>query len=110
RLDLALRRCLVQTPLAARRPLEVLDGVGDVNLAAVDACGFEGAVEQSSSGADEGQAFPVFLVARLLAYQHHPRVRIAFAEHGLRRVFPERAIATCTRALLEIVDRVGHPG
>src|SRR5688572_33460881 len=46
--DLALRRRLVQTPLAAQLPFEVLDGVGDVEVRAIDPRRLEGAVEQPS--------------------------------------------------------------
>ena len=91
-IDLALRRGLVQPPLAAQLPLEVLHRVGDVEVLAIDAGRLERAVEQPAGGADEGQSLLVLLVARLLAHQHHPRVRVAGAEHRLRGVGPQRAV------------------
>src|SRR5882672_7961524 len=59
-LDLALGRCLVQAAFAARSPFEVLDGVGEVDLGAVDPGGLERAVEQSPRRSNEGQALLVF--------------------------------------------------
>ncbi len=63
--------------------------IGDVNLVAVDAGFFQRAVERQPRRSDERFAGEVFLVARLLADQHHLGIPRAFAEHGLRRVFPE---------------------
>src|SRR5689334_606245 len=45
--DLPLRRGLVQAPLAAQLPLEVLDGIGDVQVLAVHPRGFERPVEEA---------------------------------------------------------------
>src|SRR5688572_6391128 len=57
--DFALRGRLVQAPLAAQLPLEVLHGVRDVKMLAVDAGSFERPVEEPPRRADEGQAFLV---------------------------------------------------
>src|SRR6185503_20316055 len=92
RVDLALRRGLVQAPLAAQLPLEVLHGVGDVKVLALDASGLERAVEQPAGRPDEGQALLVFLVAGLLADQHDPGVRVARAKYRLGGIGPQRAI------------------
>ena len=100
-IDLALRRGLVQPPLAAQLPLEVLDRVGDVEVLAVDARRLERAVEEASGRPDEGQPLLVLLVARLLADQHHPRVRVAGAEHRLRGVRPQRAVLAASRLLAQ---------
>ena len=54
--DLAGVRLLVDAPLAARLPLEVLDDVGDVDRCAVDAGVLERAVEQLAGRADERMA------------------------------------------------------
>ena len=86
--DLALRRGLVQPPLAAQLPFEVLYRIRDVEMLPVDASGLERAVEQPARRTDEGQALLVLLVARLLADQHDARVRVAGAEHRLRGVGP----------------------
>src|SRR5688500_4498314 len=63
--DLHGVRLLVNAPLPAlgTLPLEVLDGVGDVDRAAVDACFAECAVEELAGRADEGTAGAVLLVA-----------------------------------------------
>src|SRR5262245_39705756 len=70
---LASCRLLVEAPLPLCDPFEVLDDVRDVRVAARDLGRGERLVEQSSRRPDEGLASLVFLVARLLAYQHHPR-------------------------------------
>ena len=93
RIDLALRRGLVQAALAAQLPLEVLDRVGDVEVLAIDPRRLERAVEQASRRPDERQSLLVLLVAGLLADQHHARVRVAGAEHRLGGVGPQRAVA-----------------
>src|SRR3954470_1158241 len=62
--DLALRRGLVQAPLAARLPLEVLHRVGDVEVIALYARGLQRTVEQASRRPDERQPLLVLLVAR----------------------------------------------
>ena len=74
---------LCSAPLAARLVLEVLHGVGDVDVRAVDARRLERAVEHLARGADEGAPGKILLVARLLADQHQGRIGRAFAEHGL---------------------------
>ena len=63
-------RLLVDAPLAARLPLEVLHDVGDVDGGAIDAGLRERAVEQLAGRADERMAGEIFRVARLLADQH----------------------------------------
>src|SRR6059058_3746512 len=65
--DLRPVRLLVDASLAARLPLEVLDDVGDVDLAPVDASVLERLVEELSGRPDERLALQVLLVARLLA-------------------------------------------
>ena len=92
--DLACGRFLVDTALAARFPLEMLDGVGDVGFVAVDAGFFETAIEQESGGTDEGPAFNVFAIPRLFADKDEPRARPPFAEDGLRGMCVERASLT----------------
>src|SRR5205807_9324739 len=84
-------RLVVDAALAARLPLEVLDGVRDVDAAAVDAGGGERLVKDAPCRPDEGTAREILPVARLLADEHQLRTRRAFAEDGLRRVPPELA-------------------
>jgi hypothetical protein len=106
RVDLALRGSLVQAALPAQLPLEVLDRVGDIDVLALDARRLERAVEEPPRRADKGQPFLVLLFAGLLAHQHHAGMRVARAEHGLRRVRPERAILAGARVLAQLVE--GH--
>src|SRR4051812_4512753 len=89
--DLAPVRLLVDSSLALRLPLEVLDDVGDVDLRAVDPSLLEGAVEQLAGRADERTALEILLVAGLLPDEDDVRVRGPLAEHGLRAGLPERA-------------------
>src|SRR5688500_17015420 len=84
-------RAAVQARLAAALELEMLDRIGDVDAAAVDAEFLQRAVEQLAGGTDEGMAAEVFLVAGLLADDEDARVVGAFAEHGLGRRLPQRA-------------------
>src|SRR5688572_32919314 len=82
--DLPRARLGVNAPLAALFELEVFDGVGDVDFAAVDADFFQDLVEHRAAGADERLARAIFLIARLLADEHDARVGGTFAEDGLR--------------------------
>jgi len=106
--DLALRRGLVQPPLAAQLPFEMLHRVGHVDVLAVDAGGLERPVEEASGGPDEGQPLAVLLVAGLLADQHDLRVLVAGAEHRLRSVLPERAGPAAFRFLAQLFQRFRH--
>ena len=60
--------------LALRRPLEVLDHVGDVDLGAVDARRLQRLVEHAAGRSHERPALLVLLVAGLLAHEHHVRL------------------------------------
>src|SRR5438045_1079853 len=70
----------MEAAFAARFPLEVFDGVGDVDGRAIDVGGGEGFVEQAAGGADEGLAGEVFLVAGLFADEDEAGGGGAFAE------------------------------
>jgi hypothetical protein len=87
----AAARRLVQAALAACPPLEVLDGVGYIDLAAVDLGPLQCLREYPPGRSDEGLALDVLAVARLLADQHQLRLFVAGAEDRLRCVLPERA-------------------
>src|SRR3546814_16243823 len=91
----------MEAPLAALRELEMLDRVGDVDLAAFDSGLVERAIEHPPRRADEGATGQILLIARLLADQHDRGADGAFAEHRLRRVLLERA----TRAALRLVAK-----
>ena len=60
----------VDAALAARFPLEMFDGVGDVDFPAVDASFGESGVEQLAGRAYERAALEIFLIARLFADEH----------------------------------------
>jgi hypothetical protein len=98
----------VDAALAAKLPFEMLDGVGDVGLAAVDAGFFQGSVEELSGRPDEGAALLVFLVAGLLAEEEDFRMGGTFAEDGLGGVFPKVAGFAVFGALAEFVDGAGE--
>ena len=66
-LDLACCWFLVDAALPALLEFEVLDCIGDIDVAALDAGFRHSAVEELAGGSHEGPALPVFLVARLLA-------------------------------------------
>src|SRR5688500_3963334 len=84
-------RLLVDAPLAARLPLEVLDDVGDVRKSPVDLRLVEGPVEQLAGGTHERAALAILIVAGLLADEHDLGLLGAFAEDGLRPGLPEIA-------------------
>ena len=93
--ELAGIRRLVQAAAGARilRPLEVLDGVGDVRVFAGDSGGVEGAIEESPCRTDEWPSGLVFGVARLLADENDPGRARPFAEYGLGGVLVKVAAA-----------------
>lgn len=97
--DLAGIWCLVQSTLGARvaRPLEVLHRIRDIDIVAVDARGIERVIEQTASGADEGSALLVLLVARLFTHDHDARRPRPLAEHRLGPHLPQMAAATSRR-------------
>src|SRR6266511_6359305 len=81
--DLRRVRFLVDAALAASLPLEMLDDVRHVDLAAVDPSVLEGLVQELAGRADERLARQVLLVARLLADEHHLGLARALTEDGL---------------------------
>src|SRR5438034_3507528 len=86
----------MNTPLAARLPLEVLHNIRYVNIIAIDAgCG-QSFVQHRACRAYEWPALKVLFVSRLLAYHHHASVGPALAEYGLRSEPPK--ITSCTSA------------
>ena len=109
RRDLLLVGLLVQPHFAAarRRELEVLHGIGDVDNRAIDARFFERVVEDPPGRADERPAFPVLLIAGLLAHQHQRGTGRPLAEHRLRRRLPEIAVLAARRLHAQVVE-AGH--
>jgi hypothetical protein len=90
---------------ATRLPLEVLDGVRDVGIAAVDPRLIERAIEDPPSRPDERLACAILLVARLLAHQHHVRATRTGAEDGLRPEAPQAAGAAARRGFAQARQR-----
>ena len=86
-------RGLVQPALGAgvARPLEVLDGIGDVDIVAVDSRDVECVIEQTARGTNEGSSLLVLLIARLLTNSDDARRTRTLAEHGLRAHLPQVA-------------------
>ena len=100
--DLARVGLLMQSALAARLVLEVLDRVGDVDLRPVDAGRFERLIENLPCRADERAPGEILPVAWLLADEHHLRRSRAFAEHGLGSVAPQRTAPACRRVRAQV--------
>jgi len=73
----------VDAPLAALLELEVLDDVGDVDLAAVDPHRGQRLVELAARRSHEGVTLAVLAVAGHLADHGHPRALEPLAEHRL---------------------------
>src|SRR5579862_4179424 len=81
--DLLAVRLLMEPPLAAPDPPEMLDGVSDVDAGARDAGRLEALVEDAARRSDERLALHVLAIPRLLADEHHRGLPRAVAEHGL---------------------------
>src|SRR5262245_60894988 len=78
--DFAFDGLLVQTPLTAWFPFEMLHCVRDVYVAAFDTRIGERAIQHLSGRPDEGATFEIFLVAGLFADHENRRRRGAFTE------------------------------
>jgi hypothetical protein len=89
-LDLACRRLLVDAALSALLELEVLDGIGDVDAASVDAGIRHRPLQELAGGSNERPALPVFLVARLLANEGDRSADGTFAKDRTRRARHQR--------------------
>src|SRR4029077_21140666 len=100
-------RALVDPALAALGPLEVLNGVGEVYLGAVDAGLVQGPVQDSPGRPDERTPLLVLLIARLLAEKHHRRIRLSLSEHGRRRALVQVAARARGRVLRQFLPG-GH--
>jgi hypothetical protein len=85
------RRFLVQAPLAALDPFEMLDGVGDVNLVARTTHFSEGFVQETTCRSDERMALAIFHVAWLFTNEHDACVFRPLAENRLGRVLVQIA-------------------
>ena len=74
----------MQALLAGRGELEMLDRVGQIDLAPLDTGRSQCPIQQLAGRAHERPPRQILGVARLFAHNHQARVRRAFAEHGLR--------------------------
>jgi hypothetical protein len=73
----------VQTPLAAKFPLEVLDCIRNVDRIAIDPRLFHASSEEFSRRSNKRLSDSVFLVSRLFAHEEHRSARRPLAEYGL---------------------------
>ncbi len=92
-------------PLSALDELEMLDGVGHVHLAPLDAGFVESAVEKLAGGTDEGMSQPIFTIAGLLADEHYARASVALTEDGLGSKLVKIAAATTRGGLSQALER-----
>lgn len=106
--DLASAGLLVNAALAPRLPLEVLDGICNVDLIPVEAGLLQTLIQKPTCGAYERPPFAVFAIAGLLAQEDHSSLSRALAEYSLGCLLIQRAAATIAHGLpqrLEIVMR-----
>jgi hypothetical protein len=83
RCDFARVRLLVNSAFPARLPFEVFHRVRDVNLRPIDSSFLKRPVHDFSSRTNERFAGDIFVIARLFANQHHPRMLRPFAKNSL---------------------------
>ena len=102
-MDLLHAGLFVNAQLAARLPLEMLDGVGYIHLLPIDLRFFQALIQQLSRWTDEGTACSVLVITWLLADHHDGDFRsfrfcssLQFAEDGLCSI----AIQIASAALL----------
>ena len=94
-------RLFVNPPFAALGRIEMLDHISDIDLVARYAGSHKGFIEQFSGRPDERMAIEVFLIARLLSYEHDFGLHVPFAEYGLRSATPNVAGPAGFRGLRE---------
>ncbi|CAN5818619.1 hypothetical protein BH09VER1_BH09VER1_34140 [soil metagenome] len=88
----------------------MLQGVGHIGEAAVDARLGEGLVEELTGGADEGMASAVFGVAGLLANEDKWSILGAFSRNGLGLVLVKRARGAIVRGVANLREAGAAPG
>jgi hypothetical protein len=76
-------RLLMQTALAAKFPLEVLDCICNVNRTALDSCLFHASTEEFSRRSNKWLSRLVFLVSRLFADEQDRGARRTLSKYGL---------------------------
>jgi hypothetical protein len=82
----------------------VLHGIGDIDQAAIDLEGFDGAVEHLARRSDKRPPLHVFLIARLLTYEDHFGLLRPLAEDGLRRGLIEVAALAALDGFAQVAE------
>jgi hypothetical protein len=107
----------VEPDLAPRFPLEMLNRIGDVNLPAINSCGFQAFIQEQPGRPDKRPAMLIFTLAGLLSHQKQWGVDEALAENYLSGLLIEIAALTVRCRLLEAAKIVargqvfqGRPG
>jgi hypothetical protein len=81
----------MNAPLPAWFPLEMFNGICDVNLVAIDSRFLERAFQKHARRPKKWFSSEILLVSRLFTQEHQPRVFWSFAENRLSRVLVKRA-------------------
>ena len=87
--DLQQVRFYVQSALAARLPLEMLDRVGQEDFAARESRRLKALLQHCTRRSDERTTLQILVIAGLLTHEHDPGVCRPFAADRLRRVLPQ---------------------
>ncbi|MNE79521.1 hypothetical protein D3C80_1760140 [compost metagenome] len=88
RLNLAGVRRSVQPTLAARFVFEMFHGIGQVDFGVINARLCQGGVKHLSRWPDEGLSRQVFMITRLLAYNHQTRLARSLSANALGCIPP----------------------
>src|SRR5262249_42005953 len=91
RRDVLRPRLLVNPPLPARLPVEVLHDIGHVDVVSIDSRRFERAVENPAGRPDERPSDLILLIAWLFADEHQARTLRTFPKDGLCALLPQLA-------------------
>ena len=81
--NFACVRFFVEPTFAHGLPLEVLHGVGDVNLVSVNSGRDQRSIEQAAGRPDKRTSGQIFAITRLFADHQNARASRSFAEHRL---------------------------
>src|SRR6185369_8737489 len=87
---------LVDAALPFRYPFEVFHHIRHIGAVAVDACLYQGSIEQLARRSDKRSTDTVLLVTWLFANQHNLRLLISLAKDGLGAGTPQvTRLASC---------------
>src|SRR5260370_38398320 len=106
RCDFARVRLLMNPAFSAGLPFEVLHSVRDVNLRPIDSSVRERAIHNFASRTYEWFARDIFVIARLLANQHHRYALGTFAKNRLGRSL----VQMTSSARSSVFAHTGHTG